>query len=101
MNGKAIQVTILSLKPGFEDMLIHELAPLTRASRLIAGIPRAGSAMRCTVPGFSTPISERSRTHPHEAIAPSPPRKPKLKSGNTSQRCITRNEDTYAFENTR
>ena len=38
MNGKAIQVTILSLKPGFEDMLIPEMAPLTRASRLIAGI---------------------------------------------------------------
>jgi hypothetical protein len=32
MNGKTIQVTIMSLKPGFEDLLIPELAHVIEAS---------------------------------------------------------------------
>lgn len=37
MNGKAIHVTAFSLKPGFEDLLIPELAPIIDASRQITG----------------------------------------------------------------
>ena len=37
MRGTAIQVTVLSLKPGFEEMLIPELAPIVEASREITG----------------------------------------------------------------
>jgi quinol monooxygenase YgiN len=37
MNGKAIQVTVLSLKPGFEELLIPELAPLIDATRQLSG----------------------------------------------------------------
>jgi quinol monooxygenase YgiN len=37
MNGKAILVTVLSLKPGFEELLIPELAPIVEASRQISG----------------------------------------------------------------
>jgi quinol monooxygenase YgiN len=37
MNGKTIQVTVLSLKPGFEDFLIPELAPIIEATRQISG----------------------------------------------------------------
>ena len=37
MNGKTMQVTVFSLKPGFEDVLIPELAPIVEASRQISG----------------------------------------------------------------
>jgi quinol monooxygenase YgiN len=37
MNGKAILVTVMSLKLGFEDLLIPELAPIVEASRQIDG----------------------------------------------------------------
>lgn len=36
MNGKAILVTVLQLKPGFDELLIFELAPLIEAGRQIA-----------------------------------------------------------------
>jgi len=35
MNGKAIQITVLPLRPGFEEVLIPELAPLIEAGRQI------------------------------------------------------------------
>jgi quinol monooxygenase YgiN len=37
MDGKATQVTLLSLKPGFEDVLLPELAAIVEASRQISG----------------------------------------------------------------
>jgi quinol monooxygenase YgiN len=37
MDGKPIQITILSLKRGFEDVLIPELAPIIEASCRISG----------------------------------------------------------------
>lgn len=37
MNGKTILVTIMCLKPGFEDLLIPELAQIIEASRQITG----------------------------------------------------------------
>lgn len=37
MNRKVIQVTIVALKPGFEDVLISELTPIIEASRQIRG----------------------------------------------------------------
>ena len=37
MTDKAIRVTVLSLKPGFERILIPELTPIIEASRQIAG----------------------------------------------------------------
>jgi quinol monooxygenase YgiN len=37
MNGKAIQVTALSLKPGFDELLILELAPMIDVARQISG----------------------------------------------------------------
>jgi quinol monooxygenase YgiN len=35
MNGKAILVTVLRLKPGFDELLVPELAPLIEAGRQI------------------------------------------------------------------
>ncbi|MGP8185811.1 MAG: putative quinol monooxygenase [Terracidiphilus sp.] len=35
MNGKAILVTVLTLKPGFDELLVPELAPLIEAGRQI------------------------------------------------------------------
>lgn len=35
MNGKAILVTFLPLKPGFDELLVPELAPLIEAGRQI------------------------------------------------------------------
>jgi quinol monooxygenase YgiN len=37
MNGKAIQVTVLSLKPGFDELLIPELAPIIETTRQLNG----------------------------------------------------------------
>lgn len=37
MNGKAVRLTLLSLKPGFEDVLIPELAPIVESTRQITG----------------------------------------------------------------
>jgi quinol monooxygenase YgiN len=37
MNGKAIQVMVLSLKPGFDELLIPELAPIIEATRQLNG----------------------------------------------------------------
>ncbi len=37
MNGKAISVTVLYLKPGFEKLLLPELAPIIDATRLLSG----------------------------------------------------------------
>jgi quinol monooxygenase YgiN len=37
MNDKATQVMVFALKPGFEDVLIPELAPIVEASRQITG----------------------------------------------------------------
>jgi quinol monooxygenase YgiN len=37
MNGKAIEVTVLSLRTGFDEMLIPELAPLIDATRQLRG----------------------------------------------------------------
>jgi quinol monooxygenase YgiN len=36
MNRKVIQVTVLSLKTGFDELLIPELAPLMEAGRQIS-----------------------------------------------------------------
>lgn len=37
MNGKTIRVTVLSLKPGFEDLLIAELSPIIESTRQVGG----------------------------------------------------------------
>lgn len=37
MNGKAIFVTVLTLKPGLEEFLLPELTPVIDASRLFPG----------------------------------------------------------------
>lgn len=37
MNGKAIQVTMLSLRPGSENVMIPELASIIESSRQITG----------------------------------------------------------------
>ena len=37
MNGKTIQVTVLALKPGLDELLIPELAPLIDVSRQAPG----------------------------------------------------------------
>jgi quinol monooxygenase YgiN len=37
MNGKAIQVTALSLKPGFDELLILEMAPIIDVARQLSG----------------------------------------------------------------
>jgi len=37
MTNKPILVTVLALKPSFEDLLVPELAPLIEASRQIKG----------------------------------------------------------------
>jgi quinol monooxygenase YgiN len=37
MNGKATSVTVLYLKPGLEELLLPELAPIVEATRQISG----------------------------------------------------------------
>jgi quinol monooxygenase YgiN len=37
MNEKTIVITVLLLKPGFEELIVPELAPIIEASRQIEG----------------------------------------------------------------